>query len=212
MSIDKRYKLYVFDLDGTLVDTRVDIARALKKTMKASGFGEPDLEQVVAAIGGGAKNAVCMLTGLVGDDIRPVLDVFKKTYDEMCSDNTCVYEGGETLLNTLKSEGAHLALVTMKLRYATHKILRTHGLDMFDDVIAFDDVEKRKPDPESFLKLLSKYKIAPKDALMIGDTVTDMRYAKAAGVDACAMTYGYGITEDVLDENPKYKLDSLLEF
>jgi phosphoglycolate phosphatase len=83
---------------------------------------------------------------------------------------------------------------------------------MFDEVITFDDVERRKPDPDSLNKIMQKYDIQSNDALMIGDTVTDMRYAKAAGIDACAMLYGYGVTNEVLAENPQYALSSFLEF
>ena len=83
---------------------------------------------------------------------------------------------------------------------------------MFEEVITFDDVEKRKPDPDSLQKMMKKYGVGQKDTLMIGDTVTDMRYAKAAGVDACAMLYGYGSVDEVLAEAPQYALGSFLEF
>lgn len=212
MGIDKKYKLYVFDLDGTLVDTRVDIARALKYALDASGFEAPDIDQVVTAIGGGARNAVSMLTGLDGGALAPILDTFMKTYEDMCSDSTAVYEGGEALLRRLGQEGARLALVTMKSKNPTHKILETHKLDMFDDVVTFDDKEKRKPEPDILLELLKKYHIGPGDALMIGDTVTDMKFAQAAGVDACAVTFGYGVTEEVLAQEPKYSINSFLDF
>jgi len=212
MGIDKAYKLYVFDLDGTLVDTRTDIARALEIALSEAGYDVPSHEQVVSVIGGGSVNAVRQLTGLEGDDLAPHLARFMACYDEVCSDNTTVYDGGYALLERLRDSGAVLALVTMKSKTPTHKILKRHKLDMFDTVITFDDVEKRKPEPDSFLKLLDKYGVGASNALMIGDTVTDMRYAKAAGVDVCAMTYGYGITKEVLAEQPEYVLDSLLDF
>ncbi len=212
MGVDKTYKLYVFDLDGTLVDTRTDIARALEKVLSGEGYDVPTREQVISVIGGGAENAVSKLTGLAGDALTPHLSKFMALYEAMCSDNTRVYEGGIGLLERLKAQRAVLALVTMKSKAPTYKIMQKHSLNMFDEVITFDDVEKRKPDPESLNKILNKYGISKEDALMIGDTITDMRYAKAAGIDVCAMLYGYGITDDVLAENPEYALSSLLEF
>jgi phosphoglycolate phosphatase len=143
----RTYKLYIFDLDGTLVDTRLDIARALQKTLQDAGLPVPNLDEVSRAIGGGAKNAVSMLTGLMGEELQPHLERFTKDYEQMCADNTTVYEGGEALLRRLKDEGAYLALVTMKFKVPTLKILDAHGLDMFDAVLTFDDVKKRKPDP-----------------------------------------------------------------
>lgn len=208
----RNYKLYIFDLDGTLVDTRPDIARALQKTLEEAGLPVPNLEEVARAIGGGAKNAVSMLTGLMGDDLQPHLERFSKDYEEMCCDNTTIYEGGEELLHRLKDDGVYLALVTMKFKTPTLKILDAHGLDMFDAVLTFDDVKKRKPDPESLFELCERFSVAPSDTLMIGDTVTDIKYAHAAGADSCAVEYGYGDTKDILALSPTYAIKSLLEF
>jgi HAD superfamily hydrolase (TIGR01509 family) len=133
-------------------------------------------------------------------------------YDEMCADNTSLYDGGEELIRRLKDEGKLLALITMKARVPTVKILRKHGIEvLFDDVIAFNDVEKRKPDPDSFFKLLDKHGLKPEDAVMIGDTTTDMKYAKNAGVDAVAAAFGYGVTQELLDLSPEYAIGSLKE-
>ncbi len=208
----RAYKFYIFDLDGTLVDTRPDIARALQKTLQDAGLPAPNLDEVARAIGGGAKNAVSMLTGLTGDELAPHLERFTKDYEEMCADNTCVYEGGEELLRRLKDDGAYLALVTMKFKAPTLKILDTHALNMFDAVITFDDVEKHKPDPDSLFKLCGRFGVDAADTLMIGDTVTDINYAHAAGADSCAVEYGYGETADLLALEPTYALKSLLEF
>ena len=205
----KDYKLYVFDLDGTLVDTRVDIALTLRAILLDAGMEDVDKETLLAAIGGGAKNAVNKLTGLTGERLDYYTEMFVTKYDEMCSDNTTVYKGGMELLKRLRDEGKQLAVITMKARVPTVKILEKHGMDMFGDVIAFDDVEKRKPDPDSFFKLLDKYGLEPSDAVMIGDTTTDMKYAKNAGVDVCAAKYGYGVTQDLLDLMPEYEISSL---
>lgn len=210
--INKKYKMYVFDLDGTLVDTRVDIARALQVTMQRAGLSEATLEQVLAAIGGGAKNAVRTLTGLDGDELEKQLEFFMQQYIKMCTDNATIYEGGLELLQRLKQQGAILAMVTMKARIPTHNIIKALSLSMFDDVITFDDVEHRKPNPHSMEQLLSKHELNPSDVLMIGDTVTDMKYAKASGVDVCAMTFGYGITEEVIAQKPTYILNSYADF
>ncbi len=210
MMLTKDYRLYAFDLDGTLVDTRTDIALSMKEVMKLAGLSVATDEEVRASIGGGAKKAVQRLTGFEGEDLDYYVGVFEKKYEELCSENTTIYEGGEDLIRRLKSEGKLLAVITMKARVPTHKILKRHGLfDLFNDVIAFDDVKKRKPDPESFFKLLDKHNLKSADAIMIGDTTTDINYAKNAGVDVCAVKYGYGQNEDLEGLNPEYVVDSL---
>ncbi len=212
MSLEKIYKLYVFDLDGTLVDTKLDIALAMQKVLGEAGFEKPSLDQVEKAIGGGAKNAVSKLTGLEGEALLPLLEAFVKAYEEMCCDNTVVYASGEELLKKLKAQGAKLAVVTMKHRVPTQKILKHHGVTaLLDVVLSFDDVEKRKPDPDSLLKLLERFDMTPQDALVIGDTVTDMQYAHNAGVDACAVDYGYGELDDLKAMKPRYIIGSFLE-
>ena len=100
----------------------------------------------------------------------------------------------------------------MKYKVPTHKILDAHGLDMFDAVITFDDVKKRKPDPDSLYTLCNRFGADIADTLMIGDTVTDISYAHAAGADSCAVAYGYGDTDELLALSPKYVIKSLLEF
>ena len=211
-TMSKDYKLYAFDLDGTLVDTRVDIALTLRAILLDAGMSDVSKETLLAAIGGGAKNAVNKLTGLTGEKLEYYTQMFTDKYDEMCADNTRVYDGGMELINRLKEQGKLLAVITMKARVPTVKILEKHCPDIFDDVIAFDDVEKRKPDPDSFFKLLDKHGVDPSDAVMFGDTTTDMKYAKNAGVDVVAATYGYGVTSELLDLSPEYVIDSLKEF
>ena len=212
MSIDKRYRLYVFDLDGTVADTREDIAFAFSEALEEAGCPKPDIAQVTAAIGGGAKKALLRLTGLEDEAAEPLLVRFLKIYDGICTDHVAAYPGVPALLARLAAQGAVLALVTMKAREPTHKILAALGLNVFDEVIAYEDVERRKPDPESLLKLMEKYGIKPEDTLMVGDAPTDIRYAAAAGADACAMLKGYGDPSALLAEKPVYALDSLSQF
>ena len=212
MMLKKDYKLYAFDFDGTLVDTREDIALSMREVMKEAGLNDATDEEIRASIGGGARKAVQRLTGFDGKDLDHYVGVFEMKYEELCNENTTIYEGGEDLIKRLKSEGKLLAVITMKARKPTHKILKRHGLfELFDDVIAFDDVEKRKPDPESFFKLLAKHALKSSEALMVGDTTTDIKYAKNAGVDACVVTYGYGQNEDLKGLDPEYFINSLKE-
>jgi phosphoglycolate phosphatase len=213
MGIDKSYRLYVFDLDGTVADTREDLARAFTAALEEAGYPRPDMVQVTAAIGGGAEKGLFRLTGAQGEAAEPLLESFLEKYGGLCTDHTAAYPGVCELLERLAAQGAVLALVTMKAKAPTHKILAALGLDaLFDDVIAFEDVLKRKPDPESLLMLMEKYGVSPQDTLMVGDAATDIQYAAAAGADACAMLEGYGDAEALLAEKPKYALRSLTEF
>jgi phosphoglycolate phosphatase len=213
MALTKDYNLYIFDLDGTLVDTRLDIARALQKTLGDAGFPEPSLDDVTKAIGGGARKALLKLTGLKDSELDSKLqENFQTIYEQICSDNTVVYPDAELLLRHLKARGAKLAVVTMKFRSATHRILKHHRLfEMFDTVFSYDDIEKHKPDPDSLFLLQRRYGVPLEQILMVGDSMTDMAYAKAAGVDACAVMHGYGVLEDLVAAGPRYTISGFSE-
>lgn len=212
MSIDKKYKLYVFDLDGTLADTKTDIGRALQVVLKKAGFDKLSEEEVVSAIGGGAKKAIQKLTALEGGILDDYAAEFMQIYDGMCCDNVTLYEGAGELLRRLKQQGAVLALVTMKFKSAVEKILKKLDIDIFDEVIAFEDAEKRKPHPDSLFMMLEKYDAAASETLMVGDSMTDLKYANAAGVDACIMKYGYANMLEISAEKPAYLINSFLDF
>lgn len=208
----KEYDLYVFDLDGTIADTRADLKTALAESVKAAGFPEPSEEDVVASVGRGALNSIKKLTGLDEKSAGAYLDIFKETYEKVCCDNAKLFPGVKEFLYGLKGRGKRIALVTMKYRIPALKVLRFLGIDIFDEITAFEDTEKRKPDPESFIKLLDKYGIEPESALMVGDSITDIKYAKAAGTDVCIMLHGYGNREEIMAAKPQYLLNSFSEF
>ena len=84
MALAKEYGLYVFDLDGTLVDTRLDIARAMQKALGEAGFPQPGLEDVTKAIGGGARKALLRLTGLKDEELDLSCRKFEAIYEQMC--------------------------------------------------------------------------------------------------------------------------------
>lgn len=212
MSINKRYKLYIFDMDGTIADTQTDIGRALAEAVSGYGLKKPTQSEVLASIGNGSKNAVKRLTGLEGDALEDCNAAFMEKYDELCCDNVTMYPGVEELLRRLKSEGALIALVTMKFRSAAHKILKHLGIDVFDRVITFEDAVRRKPDPESLFLLLSEFNVQKELALMVGDSIVDLRYAKAAGVDVCIMEYGYSDIEEIIAGKPEYLIKDFSEF
>ncbi|MGE5494359.1 MAG: HAD family hydrolase [Burkholderiales bacterium] len=212
MGINKTYKLYVFDLDGTVADTKVDMARALQAAVTAAGFEKPSIDEVVSAIGQGAQKAVQKLTGLGEEEVGSYVDIFMEKYDEFCCDNVTLYPGVKELLYSLKAKGARIALVTMKFKSAVHKILKCLDIDIFDAVISFEDAPKRKPDPESLLMLMEKFGASASETLMIGDSITDLKYARAAGVDACLHERGYGRLSDLVPLKPEYMVKGFFEF
>lgn len=208
----KKYKLYVFDLDGTLADTKDDLGRGFSEVVVSHGYKKPSEEEVIASVGRGIANAIGRLTGLKENVPAQYIDEFTEIYDRICCDNVKLYEGARELLIRLKKEGARLALITMKPKIPAWKIIKYLEIDIFGDVVTFEDTDKRKPDPDSLFKLLEKYGLQQCEALMVGDSSTDIQFAKAAGVDVCIMEYGYGNKEEMCALRPEYLLKSFSEF
>jgi phosphoglycolate phosphatase len=187
-------RLIVFDLDGTLIDSRRDLATATNRLISELG-GAPLAEDAVAAmVGEGAGVLVRRALAAAGleTDHANALARFLEIYDSCLLDNTRPYDGVRDVLETL-SETATLAVLTNKPARATGRIL--DGLNLlkwFYDVVGGDAAFARKPDPAALLDLISRADAAPGTTLMVGDSRVDLETARRAGTAVCLARYGFG--------------------
>jgi len=185
-----RPKLLIFDLDGTLIDSRKDIAIAANWTRKKLGFSPQDPEFIANQIGGGVRNLLKrILPELHDGQIKEGMDMFRGYYLEHCLNHTELYKGTHEMLATLSK--LKLAVVTNKPTDMSEKILA--GLRVrkyFADVRGGDDVVKKKPDPVMLLEVLTDLHLLPDDAIMIGDSPVDVEAARRAKMRVCGVTYG----------------------
>jgi len=190
-----RYAAALFDLDGTLIDSAADIIAAVRYTIASvfPGCELPDAEDILVQVGKPLE-AIVRELGCPADDagVRRFVEVYRAYYAEHYNDNTRVYPGIRELLATLQGAGVKLALVTTKHQTQAEFTLAGVGLaGYFDYVHGWLDGRKHKPDPEPVLASLSRLDAQPGAAIMVGDSELDMQSAKAAGVDTCAVTYGF---------------------
>jgi len=187
-------RLIVFDLDGTLVDSSVDLANAVNALLRDLGAAPIPVGEVVAMVGDGAP--VLVRRALTAADLDPetpdALDRFLAHYDPHLLDNTRPYAG---MLETLQqlSAGATLAVLTNKPSRATDVMLT--GLDLrryFRDVIGGDTSWGRKPAPAGLLHLCEIAGARPADTLLVGDSAVDLATARNAGTRICLARYGFG--------------------
>jgi len=187
----------IFDLDGTLVDSAPDIARALN-----AGFGPLGIEPYTAAsakalIGGGARAAIERAIANAGLEIARV-DMaalyarFMTAYAEASAEGRGLYPGAHETLSELKSAGVPLALCTNK----SHDIavIAMRALDLtgyFTSILGARDGQPKKPDPRALDLALAPISVGAADAIMIGDSAADIGAARAAGCPSIAMSYGY---------------------
>jgi HAD superfamily hydrolase (TIGR01509 family) len=158
-----------------------------------SGHSLPADEDVLVLVGLPLESVVREL-GYPADkeSTRRFVDAYRAYYAEHYNDNTRVYPGIKELLEALQTAGVKLALVTTKHQIQAEFTLAGSGLSCyFDYVHGWREGRKHKPDPEPVVASLARLGVEPGAAIMVGDSELDVQSAKAAGVDTCAVTYGF---------------------
>ncbi len=185
----------VFDLDGTLIDSAGDIARALNDAMSRRGFPPFEMSRVKEMIGGGIPKLIeraFLSHGISQADLMPVVADFLAAYGADPIGATTLYEGAVPLLQRLRDDGIKIALCTNKQQQITEEILRRFDIhDFFSSIVGEREGMPRKPDPEPLQFVLRELGVAPRDAVMVGDSAADSGTARAAGVPVVLVSYGY---------------------
>ncbi len=189
----KAMRLLVFDLDGTLVDSKVDLANSV--THALAKFGRPRLpnETVYAYVGNGATMLIRRAVGPDREAIFPeVLDAFLAHYRRHLLDTTRPYPGVAETLQARDGE-YEMAILTNKALDMTRTLLDGLGLSRhFVDVRGGDSFDNKKPHPEGLLRIMEARGASARETLMVGDSVNDVLAGKGAGVLTCGVTYGLG--------------------
>ena len=216
----KRVNLYLFDFDGTLVDSAPDLVRALNLALAKAGLPAVSLADGTRMVGhGSAKLVERALQATTGDPAitadsplaRIVLSVFIELYGPICTETSRLYPGALETLEALAARGCQLGLVTNKPREFVDYMLRPLGLDeRFQVVVAGDDLATKKPAPEMVLHALQLLSVPANQACLVGDSIADLAAAQAAGVTPILVRYGYHGDLDV-DASGVRVIDQLTE-
>jgi phosphoglycolate phosphatase len=186
--------LFVFDLDGTLVDSRRDIAESANAVLEACGCRPHSEAAIGGMVGDGAAMLVRRAFDAAGCPMPPdAIDRFLEVYNGRLLRYTRPYDGVPELLEAL-SQRAPLAMLTNKPLEATRTIVSGLGLDRYFDgrILGGDGPHPRKPDPAGLLQLMAARGVDGAGTLMVGDSIIDVRTARAAGARACIARYGFG--------------------
>lgn len=204
-------KCALFDLDGTLVDTSIDLGRATDFVLEAFGreakWTDTDYRKFV---GNGARKLLerAFEHTLSESELDKALEIFKKRYNEILLDNAHMFDGVKDALDNLKEQGIKLAVVTNKPHQsAIIMTTKLFGSDYFDSVLGADDNKPKKPDPWQVVETLKKFNIKADDAIYFGDSDIDVYTAKNAGVESVACSWGYRSFECLLASAPSVIID-----
>jgi phosphoglycolate phosphatase len=187
----------VFDLDGTLIDTAPDLAGTLNAILAREGIEPVPYEQVRETIGHGSKAMLTRALTLRRQDAGPdrierLFRDFLDHYSDHIADRSQPFPGLETALDDLSREGFRLAVCTNKLEWLSRKLLDALDLSRrFEFVCGQDTFGVMKPDPHVLRQTVTRAGGEIGRAIMVGDSITDIRTARAAGIPVIAVDFGY---------------------
>lgn len=211
-------KLVLFDLDGTLVHSAPDLAYAVNLMLDDLGLPEQPYERIAGWIGNGMARLVKRaLTGEMQAEPAPEvfergLASFEAHYARNLTRHTRVFPDGVETLAGLAARGFVLGCVTNKLGIFARALLEQLDLTRYLKVIvAGDTVPARKPDPLPLRYACERAGVAPAQAVMVGDSASDVLAARAAAACCIAVTYGYNQGRDLRELQPDRVVDSLAE-
>ena len=211
-----RPQMILIDVDGTLVDSVPDLAWCVDEMMKSIDMPERGESAVREWVGNGVEKLVRRALSNSLED-EPDEDLFKKAYPvflELYKDNTCkrstLYPGVIEALDYFANQGYKLGCVTNKAEQFTRPLLDQLGLlSRFEVLICGDTLERKKPDPLPLLHAAEHFSVAPEKSLMIGDSISDVKAARAAGFHIVCMSYGYNHGVDIRDAKPDAVIDRM---
>ncbi len=210
-----KIKLLIFDLDGTLIDSRLDLIHSVNATLKH--FGRPELpgDVIASYVGDGAPMLVRRALGDPRDEgsVKEALEHFLAYYRVHKLDHTIVYDGIKEMLTAIRNSNGlprQMAVLSNKPVIPSKAIVEALGLGgFFIHIYGGNSFSTKKPDPKGAQTLLRETKTRPEQALMIGDSSVDVLTGRNAGLWTCGVTYGFAphtlceAPPDVTVDNPR---------
>ena len=183
----KRYETVIYDLDGTLLNTLEDLANAVNHALRESGYPERTLEEVCRFVGNGVGQLIH------GDEeaFQETLQAFKSYYARHNNDTTAPYEGIEALLDRLYQAGVRQAIVSNKNDPNVKALTRDYFSRWIPLAVGEQEGVRRKPAPDTVLKVMEEWGCKPAEVLYVGDSDVDVETARNAGVDCAAVCWGF---------------------
>jgi len=205
-------KIAIFDMDGTLIDSGLDITVSINHVRKVHyGLMPLEVHEVVDAINAPVRNLSSIFYGTEFYE-NEARELFERHYYDQCIQNVCAYNGIEDLLNSLKLNGVAMGVATNAPSIFAKRMLRHLDLDhFFHLIIGADNVEIPKPHPQMLHTHLEyhQYRYGTDRAWMVGDNVKDMEAARSAGIPG--IFAGWGFSREGMGDHIVFRPEELVE-
>ena len=203
-----RFPVYLFDVDGTLLNSAADICGAIRETLSftdAPSLTDPFLR---GYIGHHLRDMFEDVLPHYGEEkVNELIVTYRRLYPLRKHASTSVYPG---VIEMLQQLGGRKSTATTKGTEMATNVLRQFGLLQFFDRVQGTDGFPAKPEPDVIVKSIESFGVRPEECLLVGDAAPDMEAGRRAGVKTCAVTYGYGNLEAMRAQQPDYWIDSPL--
>lgn len=202
-------KTFIFDLDGTVVNTIDDIAYNINLMLKSYSYEQHSTEEVLKMVGNGARKLVersLPVEARSDERINQALEVYQKFYDENLIVNTCVYDGMKETLLKLKERGCSLAVISNKDHRHVYEVVDKLLPGVFDVVKGYDGNFPHKPSPEVVLNVLDVLKAKKSEACFVGDSKVDILTAENTGITSVGVLWGFGGENSFIECAPEFTI------
>ncbi len=208
----------LIDLDGTLIDSVPDLAYCVDEMMAQLGLPKRGQNAVRNWVGNGVQRLTerALVNSVNGIPTQELMDkaypIFLELYAQNNAQRSQVYDGVLEGISWMKEHGYRLGCVTNKAEAFTVPLLKNKNLfDLFEVIVSGDTCAEKKPHPMPLLHAAKLMGVTADNALMIGDSRSDVKAARAANFSIFCMTYGYNHGEDIRNEQPDVVMDSFME-
>lgn len=208
-------KLVIFDLDGTLLNTIADLTASANYALAQNGFPARAEAECRSFVGNGIEKLLerALPDGQkTPENLARLKPVFMAHYDAHNADLTAAYPGVDNLLRTLAGLGIKLAVLSNKYQSASEKLVKRYFPDIsFTSVLGQREGVPVKPNPAGAAEILRLAGVSAPDALYVGDSDTDIRTARNAGISCCAVSWGFRPRAELEASAPDFIADTPLE-
>ena len=189
------YSAYIFDLDGTLLDTLGDLAASVNYALRTYGMPEHTIDDVRRFVGNGVRKLMerAIPDGASNPDFEATFATFRQYYMAHSLDTTKPYDGILETLEALKAKGCHLAVVSNKMMAATQELCRHFFPDTIEVAIGENEAEgiRKKPAPDTVFAALRQLGVGQEGAVYVGDSDVDIETARNSGLPCISVLWGF---------------------